>query len=213
MAINDTVRLAVKGQVGGQDHVHTLHFRHLSVDATEQSLIDAWQTSCRGAYRDMFRDDDSPVQLYSVAHVCGTIPLRASTEESEVAGSIVGTDGVAANALGDKMAPWLALVLSLRTASAGKSRRGRSYIGGLSEARVQGDLILSGQIGRADTYKNSLLTTFGPAGTNLAHKLVIHSRKLSGPLVQCQNSSTPVVGIVTRSDLKRMTSRKAGNGN
>ena len=39
-SMNDTVLLTVRGLVGGQRHVHTLHFRAVNALTTEELLID-----------------------------------------------------------------------------------------------------------------------------------------------------------------------------
>jgi hypothetical protein len=209
MAINDTTQLAVRGIVAGQDHVHTLHFRHMALPPdSEQALIDEWQAGCRTAYRAAFITFDSPVITLTARQVCGTVPLRAPVEETEAVGNQPGTRTPS----GDRLAPWLASVTSERTALAGRSRRGRYYLGGLIEADIVMADLQSAYLTLVQAYATALLTVFGPAGTSANFKLAVHSSKLAAQGLQCQDSSTLVNGLIVRSPLATMKSRKAGSG-
>lgn len=208
MAINDTTQLAVKGVVAGQDHVHTLHFRHLALPPNpEQALIDAWQAGCRTAYRACFVTFDNPVLTITARQVCGTVPLRAPVEETEVVGNQPGTRTPS----GDRLAPWLASVTSERSALAGRSRRGRYYLGGLIEADIVMADLQSAYLALVQAYANTLDTIFMD-GTDPNFALVVHSSKLALQGLQCQDSSTLVNGLIVRGQLATMKSRKAGSG-
>lgn len=219
MAINDTMALAVKGVVGGQDHVHTLHFRVKTALPTEADLIAAWEANCGATYRSLFIANDSPVQLISAAHVCGTLPLRATAELAPA--SPVGTRIAGTGVAGSERAPsWLAQVVSVRTASAGRSRRGRFYVGGLLEYDINGnDLSINVNTSPprwaaiAD-YIANLMTAFVTLPSPTDFTLVVHSHKLAAvPGTQCQDSSTPVTGMIRRLAIGSMKSRKPGSGN
>lgn len=209
MAINDTIQLSVIGQAGGQAHVHTLHFRFPEVGNTEQGIIDSWQANCRSLYRALFKSADSPCIRYSARHVCGAVPLRAAVEETEVAPNIVG----ASASVVDSLPPFVAAVVSVRTALAGRSRRGRFFLGGLLEEHQANGVLAVGVVGAIQSYVDSLIATFGPLSAIGNAKLVVHSSKLASvPGTQCQNSSTPVTGMLVRNQLGTMRSRKAGSG-
>lgn len=209
MGINDTSQLAVRGTVGGQTHVHTLHFRATTDLSTEQGIIDTWQASCRTAYRALFKSPDEPVQLLTARQVCGSVPLRAPVEESEVAGSRVGT-----LASGSDLAPpHDAVVTSLRTALAGKSHRGRSYLGGILDDNQTAGIISAGYKTLIEAYYNTLLATFVGGGVGNVWRWAIHSRVLAAvPGTQCQDSSSPVTTFIVRSEVGTMRSRKIGHG-
>lgn len=210
MSLNDTAQLVVQGTVAGQLHLHTLHFRELDATGTNQEpgIIDEWQANCRTAFRGLFGTGDSPAQLYRCSQVCGSIPLRAPAEEAEVSPNIAGTLTLTT----DQLPPWLAAVISWRTASAGRSRRGRNYFGGMSEEMINGDLIHSTQQTRLAAYRDALLAQFGPSGASVNYKLVVHSHALALPGVQCQNSSTLITSGLVRTFVATMKSRKAGHG-
>lgn len=209
MAANDTVLLTVAGNVLGQAHVHTLHFRYLSGTENEGALIDIWRNQCRTAYRALFGDQTLPVQLLTARQVCGTLPLRAPSESAEPSGSQAGTR----LSVGDLLPSFVAHVVSVRTASAGRSRRGRFYVSCLAEADVNGNAIGASPIARMQTYADALLNNFTGGGAIASgYQLVVHSRLLAQPGVQCQNSSTPVTGLLVRSAPATMRSRKLGSG-
>lgn len=210
MAINDTAQLAVIGTVLGQQHVHTLHFRHEQVGQSEADIINEWQAGCRTTYRTMFDNTDSPCQLYSARQVCGAVPLRAPAEEAEVAPNIVG----ASDFTSDAAPSWLAAVGSERTALAGRRRRGRFFIGGLYESEISGNNLVANHLARLQAYIDALMATFGESGTSVLFRLVVHSPTLAAiPGTECQNSSTPVTAIIARSAIGSMKSRKPGRGN
>lgn len=210
MAVNDTSQLAIKGTVGGQDHVHTLHFRAVDALANEQGLIDAWQANARAAYRAIFKNTDTPVDVITAAHVCGAVPLRALAQEVEVAPNRAGSEG---NDSSQPLPTFNAAVVSVRTAYSGKSRRGRFYIGGLSEANTDGNVLGSLQA-RIQAYVTALMANFSGANAAGGWSLVVHSRKLAAvPGTQCQDSSALVTAMIVRNEVGTMRSRKAGHGN
>lgn len=209
MATNDTAQLSVKGSVLGQEHVHTLHFRHLVPGADEFLLVDEWQAACKATYRSLFGTPDSPTQQYVARQVCGAIPLRAPDEETEPVGQILGTRTIAT----DPLSPFMAAVTSVRTASAGRSRRGRFFIGGIYEGDQAGGNLTTTYLTAVTAYHTALMAAFGPSGTSGSFKLVVHSRKLAAvPGAQCQDVSTLVTGLIARSVLGTMKSRKPGSG-
>ena len=209
MAVNDTVLLQVQGIVHGQQHIHTLHFRFQELTATEQGLIDAWQASCRTSYRTIFHTTDNPVQILRASQVCGSLPLRAPAEEAEIVGNQPGTSADT----GEPTPSWLSEVVSVRTALAGRSRRGRFYVGGLREGWINGNNVEAVRRARTQAYADALLATFGTTGTATAYKLAVHSRKLADvPGTQCQDSSALVTGLLVRTPIGSTRSRKPGSG-
>jgi hypothetical protein len=200
----------VIGTAGGQQHVHTLHFRNQDGTGTLQSLIDAWQTEVGADYRGCFSDQDLVCQLYRASMVCGAAPLPASVEEVGVAPDIDGSVSVA----GDRLPPWLARVVSVRTPNGGKSYRGRFYLGGMWEGWTVGSTIQAAPLVPIQTYATGLIDHFvTPAFGTGGWRLVVHSRKLASvPGTQCQVSSTLVSGLIVRSEVGSMKSRKAGSG-
>lgn len=218
VAVNGVYVLRVIGTHQGQQHIHTLHFRSTSaavaVGATEgafqQAVIDDWQTNARTTYRAMFFSSSSPCQTYQVRKVCGSLPLPGGIDETEVAPNIVGSR----SATGEAAAPWLAGVVTLRTQYAGRSYRGRNFIGGLGEQDFNGATMESAWITAVTAYYAALTTAFiTPAETSVGQKLFVFSRKLAEtPGVNCQDAGADAQSYVVRNQLATMKSRKAGSG-
>lgn len=209
MAVTDVVQLSVEGSVQGQQHVHTLHFKYLSVGANEQGLIDAWQSACRTAYRTVFSTVDSPCQLYVARQVCGASPLREATEEAEVSPNIAGATTVS----GDYAPSWLASVHVLRSGLAGRRYRGRFFLGGLSEAEINGNSITGNRAGYGPAYATALLGAFGPAGTVATdYRLCVYSRKLRSTGATCTECGNAVNTVQNRTAIGSMRSRRPGSG-
>lgn len=211
MAINDTSQLAVIGSVGGIDHVHTLHFRALNPATDELSLIVAWASAARTLYRDLFGPSDLPVLRYTARQVCGSVPLRAAVEVTEVDPNRAGT--LSTN--GQLLPTFNAAVVSVRTALSGRTRRGRFFLGGLREDYSSGNVLDPNYVARVQSYVNALMSAFGPSGSVADWRLVVHSRKLAAtvPPIPCQDSSTQVTGMIVRPNHGTMRSRKLGSGN
>ena len=228
VAVNGIYRLAVIGTVAGQQHVHTLHFRSTldpdSLSASEeqwqQELIDAWQGAPRTAYRGIFYTVHNPCEQYQVRKVCGSLPLPAGVDEAEAGGSTAGTMPGGSSIT----APWLAQNVTWRTGNAGRSYRGRSYIGGLDENDITGAVVAPARVTLLATYCTALKTAFvDPGDLDTPYKLFVFSRVLAEgkpatpdkpavPPVECQQAGADVRSFQTRTALATMKSRKAGSG-
>lgn len=210
MAINDTEELTVAGSLLGQQVVNTYHFRVKNPDlpgppSIEQALIDAWQAGCYANYRGIFLSNYT-IDYISARQVCGTLPLRARVDES------VAATGTRA-ASGDLAPTWLAALVRERSAFAGRSYQGRNFYLVGAEIDFVANVLQANILTPINTYNASLLTVFGPSGTNGDFQLVIHSHKLASvPGTQCQNSSTPVLSLSTSTYLTTMRSRRSRSG-
>lgn len=209
MAINDTSLLAAIGSAQGEQMVHTLHFRHLAPPAPgelmEQTLIDQWQAAAQSQFLAQFGNSFTLDRILA-RQVCGTVPLRATVEET------VGLTGSKGHS-GAITAPWLAGLVRERTALTGRTRQGRYFIWVDDEANINGKTISTAFQTTMQTYANALLTAFGPSGTNTNFRLVVHSRKLAAtPGTQCQDSSTLVTNLAASNVLTTNRSRRSRTG-
>lgn len=235
VAPNGIYKLAVIGTVHGQQHVHTLHFRSTAVSAVSamdeatymNGLVDYWRSQVGAAYRNQFAVGIFPVQQMSVRKVCGSLPLPIGYDELEPAGTSQGSQSAANAWGGDALAPWLCGVVTLRTNNAGRSYRGRSFIGGLHEGGVTGATISSERLGATEAYFAALKTTFIDPGDVGSFRLFVFSRLLAVgkpadptttpptpavPPVACQLAGADAQSYLVRSTLATMKSRKAGSG-
>jgi len=218
VAPNGIYRLAVIGTVAGQQHVHTLHFRSTTAASAasasepdfQQALIDHYQANALTEYRALFNQGNYPASLLQVRKVCGSLPLPGGIDEA-----LTGTAGEGSRVSGtDPLAPWLANVTTLRTAYAGRSYRGRSFIGGAYEGDVIGATFQSGYLAWVTAYFAKLKAQYmDPSEISIAHKLFVFSRKLAETVgIACQDAGADVVSYLVRDQLATMKSRKAGSG-
>lgn len=226
VAANGIYSLAVIGTVTGEMHVHTLHFRStvdpdglaMSEDAYMQGLIDSWQASCATSYRSCFNSAMSPVQNFRARKVCGSLPLPGGVDEAQAGGSTAGTGSGnewTMGGLGSPVSAWLATVTTLRTAYAGRSYRGRYYLGGLVQQGILiDDYVGPGRVANEGAYAAALLATYvTPADVDSPYSLFVWSRTLSAlPGSQCQTSGADVTTLTPRFKLATMKSRKPGSG-
>jgi hypothetical protein len=222
-AANGIYKLAVIGTVAGQQHVHTMHFRSTidpdSLVMTEEqyfdALLSAWQTNARTQYRAIFTTDHSPVQTYQLRKVCGSLPLPAGLDASESAPNQGGTTNGAAVGAGEAAAPWLANVVTERTALAGRRYRGRFVLGGLYEGFISGATVLPLRLTPTGAYTTALTAAFvTPADVDTPFRAFVYSRTqaLEFPTAPCQTAGADVRTYQVRDVLATMKSRKAGSG-
>ncbi len=216
MAVNDIAQLSVVGTVGTQQHVHTLHFRYLTAGATDNALLVAWTATALASYKARFVITDTPVERLAARQVAGTAPFRAPAESAPSPNAGLRSAG----SLGEPNPTWLAELVSERTALAGKRYRGRFYLGGLYEWDVIGNNL---RLGLAETprnafdlgqdYINALLTGYGPSGTSTDYRLFVFSRTLSKvPGTLPQNQGADITGLLHRTTVNSMQSRRPGSG-
>lgn len=74
----------------------------------------------------------------------------------------------------------VAVIMTKRTGVAGKSHRGRIYIGGIALGLVDSFSLNPGGAAVAATVANQLLATYGPAGTDLNIQVGVYSRAIGG---------------------------------
>lgn len=205
VATNETAELEVVGTRDSQIQIVTHHFRniHIATPHTLQELIDEWQTTCQAPFLAARQPDYTLTKLVA-RHVCGSVPLDATQEEA------VGLAGTM-SAGGAPLAPWFALVVRERTASAGRSRRGRFYFPIDDEAHVTKDTIVGSQTTLIQAYATALTNLFISGGSvSVAWRMVVHSRKLAAvPGAQCQDSSTLVSQLAVQSALTTQRSRRS----
>lgn len=210
MALNDTYFFQAHGTLAGQVYIHTLHFREFGspiVGDPAQSCINAWQAACQTLWLNA-HPTTYTLERLTCQRICGSLPLPVPVEES------VALPGVRmVGSTGELLAPWLALLVTERTALAGKSYRGRFFMSGGGESDISGTTISNGSLQWGDVaqqYVTALTNEFvNPVAPDL-WQLVVHSRKLAAiPGTDCTDSSTPVTTLSRSLTLTSMRSRRA----
>lgn len=220
VAANGIYKMAVVGTVQGEQHIHTLHFRStpnpnnttMSETAYMTAIANAWKAQARVGFLNLFGTVDTPNLLQQLRKVCGSLPLPAGVDLAEGSGSQAGTRVV--TSLGDQAAAWLAGTLTHRSGFAGRSYRGRNYLGGLFEADLQQQSVSATYQGLLQAYANGLAAAFiTPLEVDAVAKLFVYSRKLASVAgTQCQNAGADVTQLTPSSKLATMKSRRAGHG-
>lgn len=204
-SVNDTFQLELIGAQGGQTVIITHHFRLLAIPVgilAGQALIDSWQTLTT-TYLAQFKPNYSLTRLRA-RHICGTIPLDATAEES-VSGA--GTRALPGSGL--VCPPWFAGVVRERTGLSGRTRRGRWFYPLQEEGDFAQELIDPVVVTAVQAYATALFGRFGAGGSDASNwRLAVHSRKLATPGTQCQNSSTLVEALAVQSALTTQKSRR-----
>lgn len=209
MPTDDVIEVAFTGTVGGERHVHTLHFRYLSDTPTEATLLAALEVSPLPEYLALFWSSDTPVERMEARQVCGVLPLRAPAER--VPASAAGT--ITPN--GERVPTFLAELVSWRTPFAGRSYRGRSFVGGLSENHINGNQMVTGTGTRyalTTAYADEVLAVYGTEGTNSLYRAVVWSPTRRAAGASCANASPTISGYVHPTLLSTMRSRRPGSG-
>ena len=209
MSVNDTWELIVRGTSAGTMHIHTLHFREISLAAGGgQALIDDWEAQCLTTYRGLFQIGQHPVNLLRATKVCGTVPLPTATEEVFTFTAGQGTRPIGSSQVSPS---FLAITVAEKGVSAGRSRSGRFFLGGSFESDIDTNDHTAAYVALVQGYCN-LLTTRYITPSASSFQLVTHSRLLAATGVSCEVSSTPVQQLVVNPRVTTMRSRKVGHG-
>jgi hypothetical protein len=176
-------RLSIIGQCQSQKVVAVHHFQ--ATTAREASMTDdaaavtwaqtiatAWLANCKASYLAAHTQDFTLLNVQSqVLERPANVDHRLTAVDNTPTGGVVGTIGANAE---DMVS---AVVLKWSTTLAGKSHRGRTYIGPLSATQMDAGLLVAGQVPLYTAVVTALLGQFGPAGAQVIDtRLTIYSR-------------------------------------
>jgi hypothetical protein len=148
--------------------------------AARQAVAGDAQTDLANAFRTAMIKNTSGGLLFNMTagFSCTTIrvedvkPGTLATVES-VAAAVTGNDA------GQALPPQNAVVMTLYTASKGRSYRGRVYLPGVSENAWDGSAMPGAVLTNYLTIPTQLGAVFGPGGSNANWSLVVISRYLN----------------------------------
>lgn len=195
MATNDIWRLSLMGSHSGTEiAIITLHFRMKTNVGTfaglaagvKATLIDnMYMAQATGFRWDKINGlKISPLPKQAAEYTTG-LPQAGGTA-------------------GDEMPHQIACVVSIRTAYAGRSYRGRNYFPGLTEASGDNGLWNSTLVNSLTTHYTTLVTTYGEGGSNPDYEWIVWSERL--------NTGTPVNGVIVRAIPGVIRRRRVGVG-
>lgn len=121
---------------------------------------------------------------------------------------------------GDSLPSHVAGLLSLRTGRGGRSAHGRLYFAGIAEDTSSGSRLESSSLGQLAAIGDTLVSRYGPSGTNDKFEYGVYSRKLGdtdedGPppfKLHHMVGFIPIISTVPRVELKSMRRRMLHRG-
>ena len=195
MAVNDVWRLSCLGSHAGTEiAVITLHIKMLSGNGTfdgaaayiKTNLLSLAKTRQANAFR-----WDKIVGL--------TRNLTPPVSGEYTTGFPIIGDSAA-----DENARQIAMVVTHKTAFAGRSYRGRHYLPGTFEGMTTGGLFDSANTNAFQVYYDDLVAALGAGGANADYQWVVWSEKL--------HVATPVTQAIVRSNPGVIRRRRIGVG-
>lgn len=189
MATGDVWRLSLIGSHAGTElQVITMHIRMKTANGTfegaaaylKTNLIDLVKTKQNSGFR---WDEIRGLTVNTSPPVAGLYNTGFP-----ISGAIAG----------DELAHQVALVVSHRTAFAGRSYRGRNYIGALNEADMTNGLFLNATVDAIQTYYDDLIAALGASGANADYMWVVWSEKLQTYNGVTESIVRTIPGVVRR---------------
>lgn len=195
MAVNDIWRVSLVGSHSGTEiAVMTSHWRLKSGVGTfaalaallKVGLIDNFKTQQATTFRwDMINGlKISPLPKQSATYTTGF----------PVAGTLAG----------DEMAHQVAMIMSLRTANAGRSYRGRMFMPACVEGQMTSGIFDAGGVTAMQAAMTAVVGVYGSGGTDPDYEWVVWSDRLS--------TYTPITAVIVRNNPGTIRRRRIGVG-
>ena len=193
--ITGTYEIRITWALNGADWaLNVLHCQLPGGDPVNQGLADAWATDLDAAHDSSGLAALQPASI-SIDRV-GVRDLRVANQAMYEAD--VSSPGTGA---GDLLVRAASIVVTMRTALAGRSFRGRSYVPGFNEAQNGADGTIAPAASAAAT---AWITAIRTAATARGHTLAVASVKLG--------TSQPVTAQLVRDNVWDVQRRRGYNG-
>jgi len=194
VALGDVFEFAVRGRWADQRIINVFHYRAIASAGSEHTdLVTAWEASVKTPYLNVMSTEYT-LEDYAIRKPNDPEFAQAIiSASSPVAGARTGTVGV----------PGGAAVITWTTGLAGRSRRGRTYIGPLSETDTNQGTFTAGFTSVLTTFANAARATLIVDDIDRFQR-VVWSRTLS--------SYANVTGHVVRSYIRSQRRRNIGIG-
>lgn len=169
MALNDIVRLQLRGRLHGQAVYHVLHFRYKSATASDSDLA----STVAQAFANELRQHQSNELVWESAVARALVPARDAV-------AVPMPPGTVGQVVSNALPAMCSVVTKLGTGTPGRDHRGRLYIAGVP-ASVEADSRLDGAyVSALQASVAGLVATYGAAGTDPDYEWGIFSRKRGG---------------------------------
>ena len=213
MPTNDLYEVSTRQSLLGQVLINTIHVREVAATLTEGERQSTLQIFA-DAFKDLTKANQhntvtyqtwraSQVQGAGVTYNPATCKkVGGKVYEGNLTGALAG-----AEAGGAVVATFAAMIIKEGTGFAGRSRRGRIHIGGVSTSLSNATV---GQIPAAvsnqTTVINSFRALYGPVAPAASWEVIVWSRRLA---TGCSPASTHPHALVSRGDQDLANSWKA----
>lgn len=203
MAFTHVGEVSVVGEMHGQQTYNVYHFGSSGAVPNLAGIV--------AAILDCFRTHLLPVlsSEWKLLEVRSRVIYPAPTDE--VVTQALPTD---VGALTQAFPSFVAVVMSLRTGTGGRSFRGRKYLAGIPETRGENSKITAPQLAAIIAFAACMLDKLGKGSVNKTVNAdwVVLSRKVAGPGKDYAAGSNSISSVLVREDLGTMRSRKLGRG-
>jgi hypothetical protein len=207
MAYNDIYRLVVHCRLHGQEIINKLHFVQDGVNPGNQSqvLADDFRTNMDTTIRARCHPD----MKFEFVEVQCIVPFGDGPAVSNWPANTAGT-GSAAFAAAPGM---VAEVITIYTGQAGRRKRGRLYLAGMTSGNVVSGSLSAAQTTATTALATALMTRYGqPAGVN-SWRMGVWSRLIAGPAPPWTTDAfAPVSGLAVRTIARTQRRRQIGVG-
>jgi hypothetical protein len=160
-AIPLTVKFVIEGQADGQDVINVLHYKYVGAAPTAVAL-DAFITSWKTAH----------LAQWLACHSSGYLILGFECTDIASAAGARATQALSTGNVGTVGSPLLpnnvALAVSWRTGLAGRTNRGRTFMGGLPASGYNNDAITGSLLTALSTLAAALISQTFTGGFDFA---------------------------------------------
>lgn len=203
MAVGDVWRVSFEGTLLGAEYVNVFHYKAKSVGANPTSFASRIATLLYTPVATQLRD----TWVLSAFHA-----RQLAVPAPVVDGSVSVTGGVST---GDTLPPQCALVVSLRTGLAGRSHRGRIYLGGYAEQYQASGQWLASIYTFVQSTLDTMVLELGDSGSSADYTWGVWSRKLGGEDPGPYNLGAgffPITDAIVRTTVHTQRRRVVGVG-
>lgn len=204
-SVGDIAQVRLFYFMAGQYFECAFGFQCLSGTATLQDLADDFKAAVV--------KNTSGGFFYGLDDACGSTQLRVEDVKPGTAASVDLSYAAVAGDVGsvDPLPPQCAAVISWRTALAGRSYHGRSYIAGLPETRQSAGTIDATGLSNLTAFVNQMIAVFGVGGTNTDWQFGVISR-IAGGVPRAAPIITDVTAGIPRATVYTQRRRTLGVG-
>lgn len=203
MATGDVWRLAFEGTIQGAQYVNVWHVRFKTEAADIGDAITYIDTNFYQLYKTI-------VHTTWAVSICKARQLAVPSLLFDQAVSAAGE-----SAANPAMPPQCSMVVTLRTGIAGRSRRGRLYLGGQKTDAFLNGAYTSSTVNAVQTYVDDLVAALGSGGSNADYEWGVWSRVLGGEDPGPYNLTSgfrPITAAVVRNVVHTQRRRVLGVG-